>query len=176
MDTNRILNVFIASPGDIVIERKIVSEVCLGLNESELLHHLGVSIHTTMWDDAFPSDEGPQAIIDRVNDECDILVCVFYRRFFTQSGRIESENLNKFLSAYDSWKSLKRPHVMFYFKEIKAPIEGPSATEVNEVRELKAKIERENILFTDDFSSPYEFCEKIYDHIEKWVRDNTNKQ
>ncbi|MBI5663520.1 MAG: hypothetical protein HZC49_00305, partial [Nitrospirae bacterium] len=97
MDTNRIVNVVIASPGDIVIERKIVREVCLGLNESELMRHLGVSIHTEMWDDVFPSAEHPQTIINRLNDECDILVCIFYTRFYTHSGRIESENLNKFL-------------------------------------------------------------------------------
>jgi hypothetical protein len=165
------LNIFIASPGDIVIERKIVSEVCLGLNESELLHHLGVSIHTAMWGDIFPSPEYPQTIINRLIDECDILVCVFYKRFYTQSGRTESENLNKFLLAYDSWKSLEKPHIMFYFKDV----EGSPASEVNEVNELKEKMEKENIIYIDEFSAPYEFCEKIYDHIEKWVRDNTNK-
>jgi hypothetical protein len=175
MDTNRILNVFIASPGDIVVERKIVREVCLGLNQSELLRHLGVSIHTAMWDEVFPSAENPQSILNRVADECDILVCIFYKRFYTQSGRIESENLNKFLSAYDSWKSLKKPHVMFYFKEINVPDEDQPTPEVHEVNELKAKMEKENMLFTDEFSVPYEFCEKIYDHIEKWIRDNTNK-
>jgi len=172
MDSNRILNVFIASPGDIVIERKIVREVCLGLNESDLLHHLGVSVHTAMWDDVFPSPEQPQAIINRVADECDILVCIFYKRFYPRSGRIESENLNKFLLAYDSWKSLKKPHVMFFFKEDNTSDKGPSASEVNEVRE---KIEKENKIFKDEFSAPYEFCEKIYDHIEKWIRDNTNR-
>lgn len=175
MDSNRILNVFIASPGDIVVERKIVREVCLGLNESELLHHLGVSIHTAMWDDVFPSPEQPQSIINRVTDECDILVCIFYKRFYTKSGRIESENLNKFLLAYDSWKSLKKPHVMFYFKESKAPDEVPFSNEENQVTELRDRISRENKLFTDEFSEPYEFCEKIYDHIEKWVRENTNR-
>lgn len=171
MDTNRILNIFIASPGDIVIERKIVSEVCLGLNESELLHHLGVSIHTAMWGDIFPSPEYPQTIINRLIDECDILVCVFYKRFYTQSDRTDSENLNKFLLAYDSWKSLKKPHIMLYFKDV----EGSSASEVNEVNGLKEKMGKENLLYIDEFSAPYEFCEKIYDHIEKWVRDNTNK-
>lgn len=81
MDTNRILNIIIASPGDIVIERKIVREVCLGLNESELLHHLRVHIQTAMWEEVFPSAEHPQAIIDRVAGECDILVCIFCKRF-----------------------------------------------------------------------------------------------
>jgi hypothetical protein len=169
------MNVLIASPGDVVIERKIVREVCLGLNEGELLRHLGVSIRTAMWEDVFPSVEDPQTIINRVADECDVLVCIFYKRFYTQSGRIESDNLNKFLLSYDSWKSLKKPYVMFYFKEVNASIEGFSASEVHEVTELKEKIVKENILFTDEFSAPYEFCEKIYDNIEKWIRDNTNK-
>ncbi|MBI5665294.1 MAG: hypothetical protein HZC49_09485, partial [Nitrospirae bacterium] len=125
--------------------------------------------------DVFPSAEHPQTIINRLNDECDILVCIFYTRFYTHSGRIESENLNKFLLSYDSWKALKKPHVMFYFKEIKASAEGLPASGVNEVNELKEKITKEDILYTDEFSAPYEFCEKIYDHIDKWVRDNTNK-
>ncbi|HBH60887.1 MAG TPA: hypothetical protein DDX85_03925 [Nitrospiraceae bacterium] len=175
MDTNRILKVFIASPGDIIVERKIVREVCLGLNESELLRHLSVSLHTAMWGDVFPSAEDPQAMINRLVDECDILVCIFYKRVDTQPDWSESENLNKFLLAYDSWKSLKKPHVMCYFKDVKASIEDSPYSEVNQVNKLKEKIQKEHILFTEEFSAPYEFCEKIYDHIEKWVRDNTRK-
>jgi hypothetical protein len=128
-----------------------------------------------MWENVFPSAELSQAIVNRVTDECDILVCIFYKRFYTRSGRIESENLNKYLVAYDSWKSRIKPHVMFYFKEIEAAGEGSSTSEIYEVNELKKKMKKENIVYIDEFSAPYEFCEKIYDHIEKWVRDNTNK-
>lgn len=176
MNQKRMLNVIIASPGDIVIERKIVSEVCLGLNEGELLNHLGVSIRTAMWEDMFPADERPQAIINRLVDDCDILICILYRRFDAHSGWFESETLNGFLSLYDSWKALKKPHLMFFFKEIK-----PSDTNVinypqlDEVHELKEKIEKGKDLYVDEFSAPYEFCEKVYDHIEKWVRENSNK-
>lgn len=76
--------------------------------------------------------------------------------------------------AYDSWKPLKKPHVMFYFREVKTAAEGYNAPEVNEVRDIREKIEKENILFTDGFSAPHEFCEKIYDHLERWIRENTN--
>ncbi|MEW6600822.1 MAG: hypothetical protein AB1499_07615 [Nitrospirota bacterium] len=175
MDTKRILNIIIASPGDVVIERKIVREVCLGLNETDLLHHLGVSIHTSMWEDVFHSDESQKTIKSRIADECDILVCIFYRRFYTRSGRVEAENLNKFLLAYDSWKSMKKPFVMFYFKKDMPLSEDLNASEASEISDVKAKILKENILFTNEFTAPYEFCEKIYDHIENWIKDNTNK-
>jgi len=177
MDMNRVVNVVIASPGDVVIERKIVHEACLGLNESELLHHLGVSLHTGMWEDVFPSAEPPQVIINRLIDECDILVCIFYKRFYTQSGRTESENLNNFLLAYDVWKSLKKPHVMLFFREAQtSSTEDTPAPVLREMCELKEMMEKEKLLYTDVFSAPHEFCEKIYDQIEKWVRDNTTRQ
>ncbi len=119
MDTKRRLNVFIASPGDMVIERKIVSEVCLGLNESTLINHIGVSLNTAVWKDIFPFTESAQRIINRLIDDCDIFVLIIYKRDDIHSGRIESEALNEFLSAYDSWKSLKKPHFMFFLKDEK---------------------------------------------------------
>ena len=176
MIANRRLNVFIASPGDVVIERKIVSEVCIGLNGSELLKHPGISIHTAMWEDIFPSAEHPRTIINRLIDECDILVCILYKRFDTHPGRIESENLNEFLSAYDSWKSLKKPHFMFFFKEVKvSSLQDLRDPQLNKVFELKEKIKCGKSSYVVGFSAPSEFCEKVYDHMEEWVRENLNK-
>jgi len=176
MSVNRMLNVVIASPGDVVIERKIVSEVCTGLNGSELLRQLGISIHTAMWEDKFPSAEQTRTILNRLSDECDILVCVLYKRLDSYPGRTEADTLNEFLSAFDSWRSLKKPHFMFFFKEVKvSSLQDLRDPQLNKVFELKDKIKGGKRSYMDGFSAPSEFCEKVYDHMEAWVRENLNK-
>ncbi len=173
LNRNRVLNVLIASPEDMVIERKIVREVCLGLNNSALLNHLGISFQIAVWEDIFLSEEGLQRIVDRLVNECDIFVCLFHKRCSTTSCERESNSFKEFLSAYDSWGSSAKPHCMFYFKEesvstMKELKDNQSDSMIN----LEEKIKNEKLLYCDDFSAPYEFCEKIYDHLENWVSEN----
>ncbi len=44
---------------------------------------------------------------------------MFHKRFGSPTGKEEAGTLEEFLLAYDSWKSLEKPHIMFYFKEVK---------------------------------------------------------
>ncbi|MBI4683148.1 MAG: hypothetical protein HY757_08630 [Nitrospirae bacterium] len=173
MDTKRILNVFIASPGDMVVERKIVSEVCLGLNESTLMNHIGISFNTSEWKYIFPFTE---KILDRLIDDCDILVFIFYKRDVICSGRTESEALNKFLSVYDSLKSFKKPHFIIFLKDEKVSDgEELKDPQFNSIVNLREKTGNDKMLSFGEFSSPYEFCEKIYDYLEKWSIENVKK-
>ncbi len=176
MKGNKVFNVFIASPGDVVVERKIVHEVCLGINKGILPNPLGISFQIKEWEDLFPSSGRSQEIIKRLVDECDIFVCILYKRFDSLSGREKSATLEEFLLAYDSWKSLKQPHLMFYFKEVKiSPKKDLKDPQLNKVLKLKEKIKSEKLLFFDKFSAPYEFCEKIHDYLEKWASENVKK-
>ncbi len=164
------INVFIASPGDVKEERSIVRDVRKELNESPWLKDYGFYFEATGWEDAFPSPGRPQEIINRLVDECDIFICVFHKRFGSPTGEEEAGTLEEFLLAYDSWKTFERPHILFYFKEVKIrsmkDLEDP---QLKKVLDLKEKIEREKLLLFNEFSTPDEFREKITDHLQKWI-------
>ena len=173
MANKKEITVFIASPGDVIEERNDVRKVCDELNKSNLLKPFGVYFQATGWEDLFPSPGRPQEIINRLVEKCDILVCIFHKRFGSPTGKEESGTLEEFLNAYDSWKKWKKPHIMFYFKEVKIrsrkDIEDP---QLQKVLELKEKIQAERTLLFWEFSDD-KFCEMLKDHLEKWIIDNT---
>ena len=173
MKANRAFNVIIASPGDIVVEQRIVREVCSGINEGLLPNSHGISFQVSQWKQVFPSATHPREIINRLADECDILICILYKRFGVYSDRGELRSLGEFLSSYDEWKSLRKPHFMLYFKDVNiSSAEDVDNAELRNVFELKEKIKRDNLLHFQEFSIPNKFCESIHDHLIKWAREN----
>lgn len=141
MKDKKEINVFVASPGDVKDEREIVRKVCEELNKSTLLKPFGISFETTGWEKAFPAPGRPQEIINKFVKECDIFVCIFHKMFGTPTGKVESGTLEEFLLAYDLWKSLEKPHIMFYFKEVKITSRKDLVdTQLQKVLDLKEKI------------------------------------
>ena len=147
MKDKKEITVFIASPGDVAEERNIVRSVCEGLNKSALLKPYNLLLQATGWEDAFPSPGRPQEIINRLVKECDLFICIFHKRFGSPTGKEESGTLEEFLLAYNDWKSLQMPHIMFYFKEVqirsRRDMEDPQLVNV---LALKDKIEKEKLL------------------------------
>ncbi len=170
MRDQKIINVFIASPGDVPEERQIVRAVCEDMNQRNLLKPYGISFEAVGWEDVFPAVGRPQELINRHVEECDIFVCMFHRRFGTPSGEEASGTYEEFLKALKSWKAKATPHIMFYFKEVKVKttkdLQDP---QLKKVFDLKEDLEKQRILLFDEFSTPEEFREKFKDHLEKWV-------
>ena len=81
MSSNNAFNLIIASPGDIVIERKIVREICWGLNKGIIPNHHRVFFHIEEWDKVFSSAENPSEIVSRLADKYDILLLLFHKKF-----------------------------------------------------------------------------------------------
>ena len=160
--------VIIASAGDIVVEGKIVCEVCSGINAGLLPNHHGITYQIRKWEEAFTSVLNPQDIIKTLEEECDILVCIFHHRFGTSAAPGKPCDLETFLSSYDLWKSLKKPHFLFFFKEINvsslSDIQDP---QLIKVLELKDKIKNNDNLTVNDFKAPNEFCEKVQDQLDR---------
>lgn len=155
------LMVFIASPGDVDEERDAVRDVCEQLNKSPLIREKCLLLHPVGWEDAIPSPGRPQEIINRLVEECDLFVCIFCKRFGTPTGKKESGTLEEFFLAYDLWKTLKKPHIMFYFKEVKIK----SAKELNDLQlqkvfGLREKIENDRLLLFGEFESTHDFRKK----------------
>ncbi|MBF8277704.1 MAG: putative signal transduction protein with Nacht domain [Candidatus Brocadiaceae bacterium] len=173
MKDKKEITVFIASPGDVTEERNIVRSVCEGLNKSALLKPYNLLLQATGWEDAFPSPGRPQEIINRLVKECDLFICIFHKRFGSPTGKEASGTLEEFLLAYDDWKTLQKPHIMFYFKE--ASIRSKKEREdpqLAKVLDFKDTIETEKLLLYHEFSTIEQFKENIKDHLEGWISEH----
>lgn len=71
---------------------------------------------------------------------------------------MESGTLEEFLLAYDLWKLLEKPHIMFYFKEVKIrSMKDLEDEQLRKILDLKDKIDQGKLLIFSEFSTPEEF-------------------
>ena len=111
------IRVFVASPGDVIEEREVVSVVV-----DELRRILGeirqVELETVRWETHAWPDVGADAqdVINREISQFDIFVGIMWRRFGTPTKRAESGTSEEFERAYTYFKEYGRPRIMFYFR------------------------------------------------------------
>jgi formylglycine-generating enzyme required for sulfatase activity len=171
------LNVFIASPTDVTSEREIVRGVCGQLNRDKLIQGYNIAFKDIGWEDMFPSPGRPQDIVNRLVEECDIFVCIFHRRFGSPTGKQESGTLEEFLLAYDLWESLSKPHILFYFKEVRiSSSKDLSDAQLQKVFELKERIVTDRKLLFKEFATSDEFQGMFTDHLKGWVVANVKSE
>ena len=170
MSNNKVFNVFIASSGDITLERKIVNEVCSGITDSILPNPTGISFKVTQWENVFDGHGTTQEITKKLENECDILICILFKRFSCLIDQTGPDSLKEFLLAYDSWKTIKKPKMLFYFKEVK-DTDIVEQHRLNNVLTLKEKLKNDGLFFYEEFSAPYEFCDRMHDQIINTVEE-----
>lgn len=167
MSKKKLFKVIIASAGDILVEGKIVCEVCSGINAGLLANHTDISYQMRKWEEVFTSALKPEEIVNTLERECDILLCIIHKRFGTSLTLGKPCNLESFLSTYDLWKSQKKPHIVFFFKEIKvSSLKDIQDPQLIKVLELKERIINDKLLSIDEFKAPNEFCEKVQDRLD----------
>jgi formylglycine-generating enzyme required for sulfatase activity/energy-coupling factor transporter ATP-binding protein EcfA2 len=171
------LNVFIASPTDVEAEREIVRGVCRQLNRDKLIQGYNIAFKDSGWEDVFPAPGRPQDIVNRLVEECDIFVCIFHRRFGSPTGKEESGTLEEFLVAYDLWESLSKPHIMFYFKEVRvSSSKDLGDPQLQKVFELKEKIVTGRKLLFKEFATADKFQDMFTENLKDWVVANFKRE
>lgn len=162
--------VFIASPSDLGTERGIVRQVCGELNQSPLVAARGMQLAVVGWEDVVPSAGRPQDTINRLQADCDIFICMLFRTYGTPTGSSGSGTEEEFLNAYDSWKALGKPRILFYFKELrKLSLADMKNPQILKVMELKERIQKDELLLYGEFESEDNFREQLRGHLEQVI-------
>ncbi len=154
------IEVFLATPGDVLAERTIVFEEITEWNETHGAA-LSVSLHLKHWrNSTFPElGERPQAIINRQSlDSTDFVVAIFWTRFGSPTGAAESgteEELRRSVAT-------GRP-VMLYFSDVAY---SPGQVDTEQARRLLVfKNEcRQNGLY-QSYASTEEFRKLFRKHL-----------
>ncbi|MBN2444927.1 MAG: DUF4062 domain-containing protein [Spirochaetales bacterium] len=177
MSEMKLLKLFIASPGDVVEERNCVKKVCDELNKSPLVRNAFFHLEAMGWEDAVPRAGDPQEIMNRVLSSCDMVICIFHKRFGSPTAQHASGTLDEFLFAYDNWKTKQSPYIALYFKTMnissKSEFDDP---QVKAVLEFKDKVQRERLVLHKDFSGLPEFRVLVQKLLEDWISELVNKE
>jgi hypothetical protein len=132
-----ILQVFVASPSDVLEERKLLETVVTQLNQA-WSKTLGVTFELLKWEtNVHPSfSTYPQNVInEQIGSDYDVFIGIFWGRIGTPTPRAPSGSIEEFEQALAKLRQNGTlPEIMLYFKD--API-SPSKIDVDQLRKVQ---------------------------------------
>lgn len=167
-----VISIFLASPGDVVDERKRVVEVISNWNRA-WSRHFGLRLELLRWeDDSYPDiGEDAQDVINRqIPNDWDIFIGIMWARFGTPTSRSGSGTQEEYERALERHRTTAAVSLLFYFKD--API-APSKVDVDQlkrVQNFKKSVQSAGLL-TWDFPDVDQFEKLVELHITKHVQE-----
>jgi len=132
-----ILRIFVASPSDIIKERKILDKIVGRLN-TQLGPLCGINFKLVQWEtDTHPDiGEDAQSVINKqIGENYDIFIGILWARFGTPTKNAMSGTEEEFHNAYKRAKEDNNVKVMFYFSD--SPI-SPSKMEAEQLAKINS--------------------------------------
>jgi hypothetical protein len=161
------LRLFVASPGDVSLERDHVSTVAAELNRGTAAD-AGFVLEVIRWETHARPDMGrpQQLILDQIG-EVDLFVGIMWRRFGTPTGVASSGTEEEFEHALQSWRRAGHPRILCYFS--RAPSEPPAsvaeAAQLLKVAEFRERVDAEGLAF--HYRSDAEFKDLLREHLQR---------
>ncbi len=163
------IRLFVASPSDVVKERKLVDDVVKEINGT-IGEKLDVMVDVRKWETNVHPDMGrPEGEIIKQIGEYDIFLGIMWKRFGTPTGEAESGTVEEFNLAYEMLKQNKLRHVLFYFSNKPFTPSLEEIPQVQKVLEFHKKLSK--IALLGEYSSPENFAVIFRRHLFNIVND-----
>ena len=175
---NLVLQVFVASPSDVMEERQILDSVVAELNRT-WAGTLGLSFEVLKWEThARPAfDLDPQAVINaQIPDDYDVFIGIFWSRFGTPTNRADSGTAEEFERAYERFKRTgSTPEIMLYFKEAPLSPSKLNPTQLQALQDFRNSLSDKGGLFST-FEDHTGFEASLRSHLSAIAQKFANEQ
>lgn len=165
MKKNRsIIKIFLASPGDLVNERRAAKRIV----EEENRNHanaVGYQVELVGWEDTVAQHGRAQEIINRDLDQCDYFVGMVWKRWGTPPGPAGTAYTSGFEEEYERSQSRfersSRPRISILFKDIGEEDKRDAGPQLKQVLEFKKR-------FTEEYRGAYQTFGELRDFEERF--------
>src|ERR1041384_366200 len=136
--TRKVLTVFLASPGDVVAERKIAREVVDEINDT---YSRTWGWHTELlgWEDTLPGVGRPQERINVEVDACDLFVGILWKRWGSPTGKLDSGFHEEFERARVRFNQTGKPERWLFFKQVEPNQLRDPGPQLKRVQDFRAE-------------------------------------
>jgi uncharacterized protein DUF4062 len=167
----RLVRIFLASPGDLEDERRLIRGVEEELN-CELAPYLGFRIELKGWEDTLSGSGRPQAIINQELDRCELFIGMMWKRWGTPPAS-GSEYTSGFEEEFELSMSRQQrtgePEMAMYFKAIDHTFQEDPGEGLKKVLAFKKRVASERVIFYEEFSDPHQLQKRVRLKIQQYL-------
>lgn len=169
----KLVRIFLASPGDLKEERRLVRETEEELN-SGIAAHLKFRIELKGWEDTLSSSGRPQAVINKELDSCEFFIGLMSRRWGTppsSEGIYSSGFEEEYERSSQRRKTTGEPEMAMYFKKIDSKFLEDQGEDLKKVLEFKEHVANKREILYEEFNDPYDLQKRVRLRIQKYLMD-----
>jgi tetratricopeptide (TPR) repeat protein len=174
MPEPRIIKVFIASPGDLAVERRAFKDVIDELNAG-FGRGANVRFEPLGWEDALSTvGRRSQAVINQDIDACDIFVLVMWRRWGQDAPdaapHFTSYTEEEFYRAVARYEKDAKPTIVVFFKHIDRGQMADAGPQLEKVLAFRKKLEATRKVLHRGFADEKAFRGEIDKHLVAFAK------
>lgn len=176
--SEKIVSVFVASPGDVSDERSALESIISELNRT-WSRSLNLRLELIKWEtDIHPAfGNYPQDVINQqLNDEYDIFIALFWSKIGSPTDIAESGTIEEFNRAYNKYKADPNSvDIMIYFKDQAIPPSKMDFVQLQKIQSLKEQMGEKGGLYWS-FDSTEDFENLLRGHLSRVAQSWAKKQ
>lgn len=173
----RLIEVFIASPGDLSVEREafknVIDDLNIGFGDGA-----GVEFKALGWEDTLAvTGRRSQAVINQEVDRCDVFVLALNRRWGQEApdSPYSSYTEEEFHRALDRWKKDGAPEIFVFFKDIDPASMADPGPQLVKVLEFRKRLEETRVVLYHGFVDEHQFSAEISKHLRAFAKGDLPK-
>lgn len=174
----RTIHIFIASPGDLPVERRAFKDVIDELN-SGFGDGAGVKFVPLGWEDTLATTgRRSQSVINKEIDRCEVFVLALHRRWGQETPDAKpytSYTEEEFHRALDRWKNTEAPEIFVFFKHVDAASMGDPGPQLKKVLDFRKSLEESRKVLPHFFNDEKEFSSEVDKHLRAYARGEIPK-
>jgi len=164
----RLLKIFIASPGDVKLEREKAREEIIGLQP--VAQKLGYMLEAVGWEThATPGMGRSQELINAHVRECDLFIGILWRKFGSPTGEAESGTLEEFNLARERHAKERAPEIMLYFREVHPDFLADPGDQLKKVLTFKQQVEDGHLALYQNYRDPEHLAHLLRQHLTEYL-------
>jgi tetratricopeptide (TPR) repeat protein len=173
----RQIKVFIASPGDLAVERQAFRDQIKTLNEG-FGEGARVEFVALGWEDTLATTgRRPQSIINADIDACDIFVLMMHRRWGQPApdSEFSSYTEEEFQRALAGFNEKRKPEIFVFLKTIEAAQMGDPGEQLKKVLAFRKQLEDSNTVLYRNFDDQDQFAGEVDRHLRSYALNELPK-
>ena len=174
----RTIHVFIASPGDLAVERRAFKDAIDELN-SGFGDGAGVNFVPLGWEDTLATTgRRSQSVINKEIDRCDVFVLALHRRWGQEAPDAKpytSYTEEEFHRALDRWNKTKAPEIFVFFRQVDTTSMADPGEQLKKVLAFRKSLEESRKVLYRFFADEKEFGPEVDKHLRAYAKGEIPK-